>query len=371
MPSRRTRRNEIKLIELHILQSFPVSCLNRDDVGAPKTAVFGGVPRARVSSQCWKRAIRLRAQEITRGANGGGPFGGQRSRRWAERLTEALEQRHAPNAAEAAALAIGYLASSEKAEQGATVYLTPRQVEALADGIAQGKVAFARNQKKRKVETKCEKGWTLPRALGAVGDWADIALFGRMVANDHSLTLEGAGLFSHALSTHRVSNEIDFFTAVEDLPGEDEEEDSAGAAHMGTLEFSSACYYRYVGLNLTLLGDPEHLGDWSADERNAVVGAFLHAAVEAVPPARHNSMFAGTLPQFVLGLYRDRGQPLSLANAFEKPVWSADGLVAKSREALLAHFGEMAATYGIAATEYRLPDLPLAKLVEGLAGHVE
>ncbi len=48
----------MKLIELHILQSFPVSCLNRDDVGAPKTAIFGGVTRARISSQCLKRAIR-------------------------------------------------------------------------------------------------------------------------------------------------------------------------------------------------------------------------------------------------------------------------------------------------------------------------
>lgn len=46
-------------IEFHILQSFPVTCLNRDDVGAPKTAVVGGVTRARVSSQCWKRQVRL------------------------------------------------------------------------------------------------------------------------------------------------------------------------------------------------------------------------------------------------------------------------------------------------------------------------
>jgi CRISPR system Cascade subunit CasC len=54
----------MKLIELHILQSFPVSCLNRDDVGAPKTATFGGATRARISSQCLKRAIRLHAKEL-------------------------------------------------------------------------------------------------------------------------------------------------------------------------------------------------------------------------------------------------------------------------------------------------------------------
>ncbi|MCM6326640.1 type I-E CRISPR-associated protein Cas7/Cse4/CasC [Klebsiella pneumoniae] len=52
-PFRNTR------IEFHILQSFPVTCLNRDDVGAPKSAIVGGVSRARVSSQCWKRQVRL------------------------------------------------------------------------------------------------------------------------------------------------------------------------------------------------------------------------------------------------------------------------------------------------------------------------
>src|SRR5690606_8889107 len=51
-------------IEYHILQSFPVTCLNRDDVGAPKSAIVGGVPRARVSSQCWKRQVRLAMQEF-------------------------------------------------------------------------------------------------------------------------------------------------------------------------------------------------------------------------------------------------------------------------------------------------------------------
>ena len=33
----------------------------------------------------------------------------------------------------------------------------------------------------------------------ALKDAADIAIFGRMVASDHSLTIEGAGMFSHAL----------------------------------------------------------------------------------------------------------------------------------------------------------------------------
>src|SRR3954447_14833176 len=75
----------MKLIELHILQSFPVSCLNRDDVGAPKTAIFGGANRARVSSQCLKRAIRELAQDLSPAL-----FTGQRSRLIIEPLAKGM-----------------------------------------------------------------------------------------------------------------------------------------------------------------------------------------------------------------------------------------------------------------------------------------
>ena len=126
----------------------------------------------------------------------------------------------------------------------------------------------------------------------ALKDAADIAVFGRMVASDHSLTLEGAGLFSHALSTHKAENDIDFFSAVDDLQGSEE----AGAGMTGTLEFTSATYYRYVGLNLGLLADADHLGALSAEERGAVVDTFLRAAILAVPGARKNSMNAHTRP---------------------------------------------------------------------------
>lgn len=47
------------IIDINILQTVPPSNINRDDTGSPKTAIFGGVRRARVSSQAWKRATRL------------------------------------------------------------------------------------------------------------------------------------------------------------------------------------------------------------------------------------------------------------------------------------------------------------------------
>ena len=45
-------------LDMHIIQTVPPSCVNRDDTGSPKTAIYGGTTRARVSSQAWKSAMR-------------------------------------------------------------------------------------------------------------------------------------------------------------------------------------------------------------------------------------------------------------------------------------------------------------------------
>ena len=50
--------NKRLYVDIHVLQTVPPSCVNRDDTGSPKTAVYGGSTRARVSSQAWKRAVR-------------------------------------------------------------------------------------------------------------------------------------------------------------------------------------------------------------------------------------------------------------------------------------------------------------------------
>ncbi len=351
----------MELIELHIVQSFPVSCLNRDDVGAPKTAVFGGAPRARVSSQSWKRAIRLHARY-----NSPEHFAGQRGHFAAEKLEHTLLSKGVDPkiAREESASIVTFLGKQDKKYKDAhksavALYLSPGEIEAIADAAVRDIEESEKVQLKRG-NLKKALGETRPR------DMADIAMFGRMVADDHSLTLEGAAFFSHAISTHRVSNEIDFFTAVDDL----KPDESEGAGHMGTLEFNAACYYRYAGINLDLLADKDHLHHLTPDDRKAVVTTFLRAIVEAVPSARHTSMFAATRPQFILGLHRKSGQPLSLANAFEKPIWSSDGLVEKSREALEEHYETLKKTYGLDGTAYRVPEITLDAQIKGLVSHV-
>jgi len=365
----------MKLIELHILQSFPVSCLNRDDVGAPKTAVFGGVTRARISSQCLKRAIRLFAKDLCPDL-----YAGERSKLIVEPIAKAAERHGAPaeQALEVSKKFCHELATFDESafkKKGilkvkTLMFLSPSEREEIGQELAtilkEGKDSKALDKKIQSAACKAQEA--------KLKDGADIALFGRMVAADHSLTVEGAAMFSHALSTHRADNDIDFYTAVDDRQREDptiEEEDRAGSGMMGTLEFTSAVYYRYAGLNLGLLADDDHLGTFSAKDRQRVVDAFLRAAILAVPGARKNSMNAHTLPGYVLGLVKGEGQPLQLVNAFEKPVFSRNGLMDASIAGLKEHHEQLKRIWGITPSlEVAIPDKPLDQFCAEILRHV-
>jgi CRISPR system Cascade subunit CasC len=370
----------MRLIELHILQSFPVSCLNRDDVGAPKTAVFGGCTRARISSQCLKRAIREMAHDEAPTL-----FAANRSRLIIEPLQQAITEHNVDEAkALEAAKAVGeYLATfdAEKEKTGklqvkTLMFLSLAEIAEIGKNVAAAlktELAPTSDGKKGK---KSDAGKALEKACRdacksiQLKDAADIAIFGRMVASDHSLTVEGAGMFSHALSTHKASTDMDFFAAVDDLQSTDE----AGAGMTGTLEFTSACYYRYAALNLDLLFDKDHLVSLDLQERKQVVGAFLRATLLAVPGARKNSMNANTLPVYVLGIVKDRGQPIQLINAFEKPakpITSTDGLVDASINLMKEHHEALKNTWSIdTATEVAIPDLSLGAFCERILEHV-
>lgn len=337
-------------LELHILQSVPVACLNRDDFGSPKTALFGNVQRARVSSQCWKRAARERMREEAPTL-----FSGQRTRLILDPLCRLLQERHglgekdARKGAEELGVAINKL-DTPPVRIKTLFFTSPQELEALASAyVACG------NAKKAAKEL----------AKYPLKDAADIALFGRMVANDHTLTLEGAAMFSHALSTHKVSNEIDFFAAVDDLQPEDE----AGAGMTGTLEFNSATYYRFAALNLDLLS--AHLPALSAAERQEVVRHFVAATLKAVPGARKNSMNAATLPSHVLAVVREKGHPVQLVNAFETPVWTRGGLLEESISRLEQEYARLKEVWGLeAALECRLPERSLSSMLDEVVQHV-
>ena len=355
----------MKLLELHILQSFPVSCLNRDDVGSPKTAVFGGANRARISSQCLKRAIREHARQNFPNAC----FNGQRTRLIVEPLKQAL-QKHGMDDKEVDTYAKGIadlLAGFDEGKTKVLLFLSPSEIDTLANNLIlitkekseKDKLDKILEDKKKSKDQKDKKDTEnkksakeereilkkLKKNLDS-SDATDIAIFGRMVANDSSLTLEGAGMFSHALSTHYAENEIDFFSAVDDRKTL---EDDSGAAMLGSLEYNSAVYYRYAALNLDLLFQDTHLGKLAPQERKNLVDAFIRSTLIAVPKARQNSMNANTLPAFVLGTIKEKGQPIQLINAFEEPVRATNGsgLIEESVNRLKSHNDDLKKIWGI------------------------
>ncbi|MDP2877587.1 MAG: type I-E CRISPR-associated protein Cas7/Cse4/CasC [Holophaga sp.] len=345
----------MKHLELHILQSVPVSCLNRDDLNSPKTAIFGGVQRARVSSQSWKRAIRELAKEMEPSL-----FKGERTKLIHKPLLDALlalelTASEADEGAKKIADALAKLdaKSTEKVKVTTLFFMSPLEIQMLAKAYA---------------ETKDVKKTLKAIDAKSLKDAADIALFGRMVASDHSLTVEGAAMFSHALSVHKVDNEIDFFSAVDDLQDKSE----AGAGMTGTLEFNSATYYRFAALNLDMLADGHHLAVLTKEERQSVVRTFVEATIKGVPGARKYTMNGSTLPIHVLGVVREKGHPVQLVNAFEAPMRSTNGYASKSVELLQAEYAKLKETWGLQAVfECAIPEVGLEKFLDGILAHVD
>ena len=336
----------MNLIGLHILQSFPVTCLNRDDLGAPKSAIFGGVERARVSSQCWKRAIRKYAHDAMPAFSET-----SRTKQLKSFFTTIFEEMNLSEDAERCEKTVDLILSTKKQVNKKDVFLfgkmnTSNEVDTLfyiSKETARNLLTFVWNQLKADDNYKPSFTEVSKILSNQVSDAADIALFGRMVAADQTNTVEGAALFSHALSTHAVRSELDFFSAVDD---EKKDADNVGAGQIGNIDFNSACYYRYVGINLDSLEKSQF---FDHAQLKTVLDNFIRAAICANPDARKNSMFGQSFPSYVLALRR-RGQPLSLANAFEKAVPAGkDGFVTPSIVALKKTWADLKAVFGLDA----------------------
>ncbi|MBW3798303.1 type I-E CRISPR-associated protein Cas7/Cse4/CasC [Aeromonas hydrophila] len=307
-------------IEFHILQSFPVTCLNRDDVGAPKTAVVGGVTRARVSSQCWKRQVRLALQEF-------GVKLGIRTKKVAELVTEHCIKRGA--AQEPAQLCASKIA--ELLADDTLLFISDSEAEAFA-GYAKEQQFDASKIKDKELAKLAKK--SLNPALDAL----DIALFGRMVAKAADMNVEAAASFSHAISTHKVANEVEFFTALDDR------QEEPGSAHMGSLEFNSATYYRYISLDLGQLADTMGGDELNKEQLKQAIAAFTKALFVAVPAARQTTQSGSSPWEFAKVLVR-KGQRLQVP--FDEPVKAAGhGFLLPSVEALKGYICKKEALTG-------------------------
>ena len=292
-------------VDIHVLQTVPPSCVNRDDTGSPKTAVYGGVTRARVSSQSWKHAMRMMFKDIFTDEQVG-----VRTKKIVDLIIEKLDklgyegnkEKEALKALENAGIKV-----KKDNQVDALFFMSPKQAEALAKLVVEN------------VLDKAEYKAALKEFPSI-----DIALFGRMVASDPSINYDASAQVAHSISTHEVNNEYDYFTAVDDLSAED----NAGAGHLGTVEFNSSTLYRYATVNVR-----ELVKSLGTDTPKAVEG-FVKAFLLSMPTGKQNTFANRTVPDFAYITVRE-DQPVNLAGAFEAPVRAdQNGYVLKSIKAL-------------------------------------
>jgi CRISPR system Cascade subunit CasC len=322
-------------IDVHILQTVPPANLNRDDQGNPKEAYFGGVRRARVSSQAWKRATREQfATHLPKEEQG------TRTKRIATELAARLAARTGLDAEQAQRLANALLAPlgiKPGKKAGDTAYLLffgYRQLEDIIDLVADDAAELAglddaglgEAVKNLPVADKLKTGHPM-----------DVALFGRMVADIASLNVDAATQVAHALSTHAVELEFDYYTAVDDQNLADE----TGAGMIGTIGFNSATLYRYATVGLHQL--EENLGDPRA--ALAAVELFVGDFARSVPSGHQNSFAHRTLPSLVAVTVRS-DQPVNLVSAFERPVTGDDGIAEESATRFATEYERVTGTWG-------------------------
>lgn len=306
------------VLDIHALQSLPPSNINRDDTGAPKSAVFGGVPRHRVSSQSWKRAIRQDFERVL-----GADQVGFRTKHVAEliakRMRELAQAAGAEWSAQKATDAVTGLFDAAKislskpvlgdgddarpGETGYLLFLSSRQIENAArfllvnDGVRPSKQDA--------------------KALLDDQHSIDIAMFGRMVADAPDFNVDAAVQVAHAIGIHESEPEFDYYTAVDDVV-EDREE--SGAGMIGTMQMTSSTLYRFATVDMTSLA--ENLG--TTDAAVEAAAAFVTSFISSLPTGKQNSYAHNTVPELVYIAVRD-SRSLSLVNAFEDPVRTGDG----------------------------------------------
>jgi CRISPR system Cascade subunit CasC len=332
------------LIEIHMIQNHSPANLNRDDLGAPKTCIFGGVTRARISSQCLKRSIR-RSPEFAAALE---KDGGVRTRRLVPEIAKVAAAGGQPSEAHRKAI--------EKVFKEAGIGMKDEDTSDILFFLPQSAI----REMGAAVKSGGDLGAQFASIIGkCVGEKAihvpDIALCGRMTEFDAKgpfadlkgqFTVEAALSAAHAISTHAVVNEVDYFTASDDVPGQD-----AGAGHVNEAMFNSACFYKHFTIDWEQL--LRNLGG-DIDLARKTVRCFLEAAAKANPSGKQHSFAAFNFPDAILAEVKQNNTPVSYANAFADPVseQSERGLIGESVAKLASYANDLISGYGIQATRF-------------------
>jgi CRISPR system Cascade subunit CasC len=354
------------LVDLHILQNHAPSNLNRDDTGAPKDCIFGGVQRARISSQCLKRSMRKSA--VFREAFGEEGLLAQRTRLFPDEIRKKLVAERVPERSAELIAKQATLLGRESTKRGSAapakgeeesggeqephangkqapefqtkqlMFLAPEEVDRLADKLLE---LFSEIGEKKFLALKAPEladrvGSSLPRSV-------DVAMFGRMTTSEAFEDVQAAVQVAHAISTHRLEQESDYYTAVDDISGE------AGAGFIGDIEFNSATYYKYLSVHWEGLIDNLG-GSGSRGVAARSLRALIEAAALVQPSGKQNTFAAHNLPDLVMVEVRERNLPVSYANAFVLPVrpFGGQSLVDASATALASYVAATDSAYGLA-----------------------
>ena len=336
------------LIEIHMIQNHSPSNLNRDDLGAPKTCVFGGVTRARISSQCLKRSIR-RGTDFQRAME---KDGGVRTRGLIRELAKMAAGDGEPQKTTSDLLTkvfedAGVEVKATKGDPTSTniVMFLPRSaIQEMALAV--------RSEVEKPKPSADDLAMALAPHLAKAGT-PDIALSGRMTEFDAKgafakldFGVEAALSVSHAISTHEAVNEVDYWTAADDLPS------GAAAAMVNEAQLASACYYKYFAADWEQL--LKNLGG-NLDLAGLTLRAFLNGAALSTPSGKQHTFAAFNRPDGVLvEVKAERLVPVSYANAFADPVppRSQRGLIGESVARLGQYVHEVAVGFGIPADRF-------------------
>lgn len=365
-----------KYLQLHLLTAYPPSNLNRDDLGRPKTAVVGGTPRLRISSQSLKRA--WRTSEVFQKALGSLEINGKlgiRTKRMGREIYQKLvegeiKEKDAAKWTREIANVFGKIKPEKKIDEAIAALeknenASPPEVERKKKELEISKMDIEQlafftpeEQKaideliKKMVETK--KGPTKEdlELLRDQNSAADVAMFGRMLADHPINNIEAAVQVGHAFSVQKVTVEDDFFTAVDDLNKGEEE---VGAGHMGDVEFASGIFYLYINIDRELL--LENLnghGEQAREEMNKAIQALVESAATVAPTGKQNTFASRARANYVLAELGDQ-QPRSLSLAFVKDVRS--NMLESSVKQLEDFRKKMDQGYGKCADDFKIMNI--------------
>ena len=340
------------LYEIHMLKNYPPTNLNRDDTGAPKTCLFGGVMRGRVSSQCLKRSWRTSPSFR---AEIGDENLGIRTRKLpvlvAEKLVEMGVTQEFADAIQPRLTGIGNKEGKETKDGNATaqvIFYANEDIAAVAETVN----ALLENCKTVKDVQKLKAKDIQAAVTGADVRpvTLDIALFGRMVTSDAFRDVEASMQVAHAISTNKVSVESDYFTAMDDmLSGNSMNE--LGAAMIDDVDFNASCYYVYASVDTDALAENLKYAENAEEIVRKAIPALIRTMAFTDPSGKQNSFAGHVMPSVVMVECKEKKIPTSMVNAFVEPVGKGGDLVKLSAEKLAAEVDMTARNFGLEVKE--------------------